>query len=282
VAAVVILSALAAAILYGSSAALEHHAVATATADVGALRRAVALLRNRWWLFGKLANGLALIFQALALSRGPLIATQAILSTGLFFAVAAGAALRRRWLEPRDVVAALVLGAGIALLLVVGRPVGRRAVPTTTAWIGVTLVCTAAVVVGVSAARDRPGVARAALLGGCAGLTFALDSALLKAAAEAIAGGGIVHGITRWETPAFVAVVIVGELLVQRAFAAGPLSASLPALTATEPAAAVVMGMALYRERLASAGWAPTLEVVAAALIAAGVLAMTRTEGQDR
>ena len=279
VSAVVIIFALAAAAFYGSSAAFEQHAVA-ASQDARVLRRALGLVTDRWWLLGKAANVLAVAFQAVALAKGPLVAIQAVLSTGLFFALAVGALMGRRRLAGVVIAAALVLGIGITILLAVGRPHGAHGQPPDRAWLAVSSVAAAAALACALAGRRFGPAPRAALLGAAAGITFALDSAFLKSVAREVGRRGVVDGLVRWQTVALVVAALAGELLVQLAFAAHTLQASMPALTAGEPLAAVGIGMVLFRERFVTNGWAPLWELFAAALIIGGVIVLTAAEGR--
>jgi hypothetical protein len=63
---------------------------------------------------------------------------------------------------------------------------------------------------------------------------------------------------------------------MQSAFQAGPLSAAVPVVSVVEPLASIATGAALFHERVASQRGAPVVEVLALALMVAGILAVTR------
>jgi drug/metabolite transporter (DMT)-like permease len=59
---------------------------------------------------------------------------------------------------------------------------------------------------------------------------------------------GITTGLTAWETYVMAVTSLVGLLLIQSAFHAGPLAASLPVLDTVEPVVAVLLGTLLFGE----------------------------------
>src|SRR5437879_7750313 len=70
---------------------------------------------------------------------------------------------------------------------------------------------------------------------------------------------------------------MVGLLLVQSAFQAGPLRLSLPALTAVEPVASSAVGVILFSEHIRSDPVALAYEALAAALVVFGIWVLGRS-----
>jgi len=85
------------------------------------------------------------------------------------------------------------------------------------------------------------------LLGIAVGTVYAATAALLKALTT-IALRGPIPLLTSWQLYAVVVLGATGLLLNQVAFQAGPLSASLPAITTVDPLLSIVIGVTVYDE----------------------------------
>ena len=127
--------------------------------------------------------------------------------------------------------------------------------------------------------RQRPGGTSAALLGVAVGIIYAGAAALLKAV-----GDVAVHGpralLTSWQLYTVLVIGVLGLLLNQLAFQAGPLTASLPAIATVNPLASITIGVLVYDESVrhspeASLGLALLLLVLGIA-----VIQLTRSRGQ--
>jgi uncharacterized membrane protein len=68
-----------------------------------------------------------------------------------------------------------------------------------------------------------------------------------------------------------VAVSVGGLLLIQSAFQAGPLAASMPVIDSTEPAVAIAVGVALFGESLHLGRLMGSLSVSGAVLTLVGI-----------
>lgn len=73
---------------------------------------------------------------------------------------------------------------------------------------------------------------------------------------------------------------IVGVYLQQRAFQVGPLSASLPAVTITEPMAAVFVGMTVLDERLRADALGIGITATAVVVMAIATVLLSRSQAQ--
>lgn len=100
---------------------------------------------------------------------------------------------------------------------------------------------------------------------------MAAQSALLSATV-ALMSRGIVALFTAWQPYALVPVTAVGVLLVQSAYQAGPLASSMPVIDASEPSIAIVLGVALFGERIATGVWNLTGTAIGLALFFAGIV----------
>jgi drug/metabolite transporter (DMT)-like permease len=265
---------LAAAVALGGSAVLQH-AAAAGHPDLGAFRLVLRLLRTPRWLVGRSLDLLALVLHALALAHGPLVLVQAVLATSLLFAFVIGAVAGHHRLQAGEWGAAAAVGVGLLVLLGVGHP-QRGKPPSNGDWIAIAVtaaIATVAVLVLESRLTRR---AQAAAFGTVAGMLFAVDAAFLKAALRHPREQWLAP-LHRWETVAFLATALVGNLLVARAFQRASLTASLPGVTASEPVTAIVIGLAFFSEHLRPGLPARVAEVLALGAMVAGVLHLARS-----
>ena len=248
--------ALAAAVAYGGSTAVEHSAVHRPAADpeATATTRLLALLRSPRWLLGMAGDGVGLLLQIMALATGPVVLVQPILILALPVSLPIAWALggpRPRASDYRhSAVIVLALGAFFALIGDPGPPDRVGATPV--------LVAAAAVVglgLGLLAAaqtrlRRCPGP-RAAVIGGVAGAWFGLVAVLMDCVASAWSDGGLAAiGQARgWVPLAILAVVGAASIaLTQVAFQIGALEASFPANAVADPVTAIALGALLLHE----------------------------------
>lgn len=278
-----VLIALAAALAYAVASVLQQRAAAAQPAH-RSLRPALllALARQPLWLAGIAASGLGLLLQLLALDHGSLTVVQPLLVCGLIFALPINAlAVQRRPLTPREWGAALAVTAGLAGFLASAGPGGGRPDATPLAWWVVTGVVAAALAVSVAVARALPPSGRALVLACGAGAANALSAAFTKSLAHeaaSLAAGGPAHllaGIlSGWVLYALGASLLTVIVFVQSAFQAGPIGWSLPALTAVNPLAAVLIGVTALHERVDLGALACAGEAAGLALAAWGVVAL--------
>jgi drug/metabolite transporter (DMT)-like permease len=242
--------ALSAAVLYGAGNALEHRVVNETDRDprlhIGLLAK---LARSPWWLLGMFGDVAAFGFQAAALAYGNLLFVQPLLVCGLLVGLPLSARWTRRPMRTREYVTAAVLCAGLATFLILADPSGGATSASFRSWLRVggtvVILVTAAV---VTATRTR-GPVRAALLGFAAGGLFGLTAALTRTFVTHIQHG-VPYTAQHWEVYALAALSIIGILFTQHGFQNAALSASLPALEATEPVIAATLGVVLFHERL--------------------------------
>lgn len=170
-----LVSALGAALCYGSASVLEAFASRRTAASVGLDPRLVVRLLRSWqYLLGLGLDGLAFLLSIVALRSLPLFVVQAVVASSLAVTAVLGALVLRMPLSRTDRIG---IGVVITGLVLVGlsaaedRPVG--ATPTEE-W-AVVVAALALVAVAVLAARST-GPTGAAVLGGVAGLAFGVVS----------------------------------------------------------------------------------------------------------
>jgi drug/metabolite transporter (DMT)-like permease len=256
-------------------------------ASVGAPRRekgwrlVAYLFRQPLWLLGWIAAAGAFVCQAVALHLGQLSVVQPVLVTELVFVLV----LRRVWIRqdvaPAAWAAALVVCGALAAFLVVAEPTGGHSSPETAQWLSALLAFGGVVVLLAALGTRGPPVRRTALLAAAAGLAWALAATFVKTATETLATYGVSGMLSRWPVYALAAAVVIGTLLDQSALHVGPLSASQPLLAIVNPLASIVLSIWLFDERFTDSPARIAIAVVAMAVLAAGVIALSQTAPKD-
>jgi drug/metabolite transporter (DMT)-like permease len=272
---------LVAALLYAAASVLQHRAAVDAPRDqslrVGLLGY---LARKPWWVAGVVADGGGFIAQFLALGHGPLVIVQPLLVSGLLFALPLGAFLAHRRITTRELWAAAAVVVGLAALLIAAYPEAGHADATGRAWtvmLLATLVPAALLVVG---ALRVPSL-KPALLASSAGVIYGLTAALTKVTAHQL-GNSVAHAVTGWQLYVLIAVGVVGMVLTQSAFQAGPLRASLPPLTVVDPVVSAVIGITAFHENVDQDPLRIAVELLGALVMIVGVIALVPQIAQDR
>jgi hypothetical protein len=129
----------------------------------------------------------------------------------------------------------------------------------------------------VAAARTGPRWWRAAALGAASAVLFADNAALTKTVTALLRHGGWSHVFESWE-PYLVGVSgAAGLFLVQSALHAGPITASRTASVIINPLASIAIGVAAFGERLRPGTAFVTLDILALAVLCAGVAVLVRS-----
>ncbi|GAB2915924.1 hypothetical protein GCM10027047_12150 [Rhodococcus aerolatus] len=281
-------TSLGAAAAFATSSTLKHVSAGRipheARTTAGSVRRlAAATVRHPFWLAGIGADVVALSLQVTALRLGALAVVQPLLVSGLLFALLLRQLTHRR-LRPSELGWAVVLVVSLAgFLLLSGtaspsgppEPVDRvSALMVGVVGLGLTAACVAIGRRGGAAARS------AAFLGAAAGTIYAATAALIKALTT-LASGGPLAVLVSWQLPTLVVLGAAGLIINQLAFQAGPLSASLPATSAVDPLASIVIGVVVYEEVVRPGLLAGAGSVVLLALLSVAVVALARNGAED-
>jgi drug/metabolite transporter (DMT)-like permease len=239
------------------------------------------LIRQPIWLLGMVCMGGTFVFTALALYFGTLASVQPILVTELIFTLA----LRVLWLHdrisPRTWGAAAMLCAGLFGFLVVAHPEEGHGRPTAAAWVVALGSRGLVVVILVVLSRWGSPARKAALLGAAAALVWAIDAAFVKAATEVLSHQGWSGLFQHWPVYAVVASGVLGTVLLQAAFAAGPLAASQSALLIVDPMASITIGIELFGEQLRSSPAAIGLQALFLGGMFTGVVLLSKWAPPD-
>ncbi len=84
--------------------------------------------------------------------------------------------------------------------------------------------------------------------------------------------------LTSWQAWALVAAGIAGVYLQQKAFQAGSLAASLPAVTIAEPLAAAFVGVTVLDERFRTNGFGLLVTALAVLVMCAATISLSRSQ----
>lgn len=278
---------LGAATAYAVSATLKHLSAGQVTdaagLDARSVRRFVAAtVTHRLWLLGIAADVVGVALHVLALHSGALATVQPLLVSGLVIALVLRARLGGQ-VQRREIAWGAVLTVALAGFLVVANTSdssGASADVAPAAYAGAAGAGLAAMCVVLARRRQgRPG--SAALLGLAVGTIDASTAAILKSLTR-LASGGVGAVVGSWQL--YVVIVLgAGALLVnQLAFQAGPISASLPAISTTDPLLSIVIGVVVFDETFRHGPVALVALLVLLATLLTAVVALTRIEPAPR
>jgi len=274
----VVAIALASALAAATSSILQHHSARRAP-DGRTHRLFGHLLTRPAWLIGLVAAFVGLALHVVALDYGQLAVVQPLLISGVLFALPMSALLEGHRPSGREWLLAAAVVGGLAVFLLAGRPSPGRVEldADVLAWstvIGMGVVGILALVALRWAKAHKCG-----LLGTAAGVGYGVVAALLKQA-TAIFHIGLVTLLTDWELYTLIAAGGVALVLTQLAYRAGPLAKSMPALTVTDPAASVVLGVLAFKETLATNPLAIAGQVIGFVVMALAAAQLARREAE--
>lgn len=280
---VAILAALAAALFFAVAAALQHRSAGLVTGSDSTPGTDVSgflskTLRHPLWLVGSIADLGGFGLHALALRSGPLALVQPLLVLSVVFALPLRQLIEHRRIRHKDVIWAVALVAGLVLFLGVSTPAAGSSKPADRL---PTMIATAVIGSGILACtiagRRARGNGAAATLGVAAGLAFAATAGLLKETMVPLARG-VGPLLSTWPLYGMITVGLVGLVLNQLAYQAGPLRFSLPVITTIDPIASLVIGVAIFDEHFRSGPAALVGEMIGLVVVVIAAAALARTD----
>ncbi len=270
--------ALVAAICFALAAALQQRGqfkLAGAGSAVQGLAGLFRLVAVPVWLLGTLVLLVGYAAQGAALDRGRLVVVQPLMVTTIVWALPLG-----HWLTSQRVVQRQVLGAGVvvvglAMFVLVGDPdAGVDDAPARGLVISAAVISAVVVLLMLWLRTKTAPSLRAAVLGLCAGLLFGLSATFAKPVINDL-HSGIAEAAGDWRTWALLGFGFVAFLIQQLSLATGQLAPAMAAVSVSNPAVSVILGILLFEERLTRPAW--HVIVAGAALLAAlgGALLIT-------
>lgn len=247
---IAVAAAVAAGGMLASTGVLQQRAASRRPSEESlSFRLLASLARDRTWLLG-LGTGFASYgFQALALAFGPLALVQPIFLCELIFAVPYSVRKHKLRLRAREWAGLLAVPVGLAIGIVAAHPRGGKVLVPLGSWgaamAGVAVVALLSVGIG----RRVGGAVRSSLYACAGGTVMALQSAFLAATVSLMEhrGTGV---FLAWQPYLLIVATAFGVLLVESAYQAGPLAASMPVIDAVEPSVAIAIGVTLFSERI--------------------------------
>lgn len=229
------------------------------------------LVRRPAWLAGIGSTAGSFLFKSVALAFGPLTLVQPLIASELVFAVPVSVRRHGFRLHPREWAGVAAVTFGLVLAIVSAAPQRGDPLPSLLRW-GEVLGVVALLAGGaLLVARRISGPPRATLYALAGVAMLAAQSALL-AATVALFQRGILTALTSWQPYAMGVVSIVALTLVQTAYQAGPLAASMPVMDAANPIVGITIGMFLFHETIDTRTWHLAGALVGVILLVGGVI----------
>ncbi len=244
--------------------------------SLGNPRSLLALFTRPIWLVALGVMLVGWVFQAFALDRGRVSVVQVFLTMTLVFVLPLGVWLTHQRVSAREVVAAIVIVAGLSVFTVVGDPATGRSNAPSAAWFVATavvaFVCAAAIMYSDGGSPALRASANGMVSGATAGLLAVMSKPVLSELHT-----GITAALTDPKLYLVGILAILGVVFQQFGLATGKLADTVASGSVASPVVAVVLGAILLEEHLSSVHWRWIVAVVALALamVAAVVIATT-------
>lgn len=275
--AIYIAATLVAAMLIGFGFVLQQHAAEQVRSSQFLRLGLIAkLVHNRRWLAGIGVLVLGYLLSAWTLGHLRLSVTEPLLATNLIFALFLAVPLSGQALRRTEIIGAVLLTAGVAALSLT-RSVRSPGMSfgSFSHWPAAALIALIAVVL-VQLGRQGSGQVRATLTGIASGLFFGISDAFTRLAVQLVDSDQPLRLLVHWPGYATVVSSLIGLWLMQNAFNAAPLHASLPGVTAAEPAAGIVLGVVVFGDIVHVTPLLVALELSGVAAMVGGVILVAR------
>ena len=194
----------------------------------------------------------------------------------LIFALIVAVPLTGERLQKSELLGALLLSAGVAALSISrsintqGLRFGSAAYWPAAAAIGAVALCL------VRAGWQRSGQQRATLTGVASGLVLGISDALTRQTIQIVSHHSLLAAATSWPAYCLVAASLLGLWLMECSFNAAPLHASLPAITAAEPLAGILLGVVIFGDVVHITPALIALQATGIVALVAGVILVAR------
>jgi drug/metabolite transporter (DMT)-like permease len=272
------LLAILAAALLGTGFVLQQ-AVAEQAPKVDFLRPRLLLdlLRHRRWLAGVATMVVGQLLSAWVIGHLVLSVAEPLLTANLLFALLLAWPLSKQPLTRSEIAGALILIAGVTALSLARTIRGPEVTVGARAYWPFAVGAVAMIAVAFAAlGRRRSGDLRATLTGASAGVTFGMQDALTRRVIQVLTGHGVAGLLTTWPGYTLIAVGLIGFWLMSSAFSAGPLHASLPAITAGEPVTGIALGIVVFSDELHTSPGLIVIQVAGLVALVCGVILVAR------
>lgn len=266
-----------AAVLLGTGFVLQQHAAEQAPKAFFLRLALIAdLLRKRRWLVGLAVMVAGELVSAWSVSHISLSLAEPLLTTSLLFALALAVPLSGERLRATELAGAVILSGGVAALSVARTASSpARSFASPAGWLAAAAIAGVAVAF-VQAGRMRRGLARATFTGTAAGLVFGIADALTRQTVHVMDAHSFTALLTTWPGYSLLGANLVGLWLMESAFNAAQLHASLPAISAAEPAAGIVLGIIVFGDAVRVSPAMIAVQLIGLIALVAGVVLVAR------
>ena len=241
------------------------------------LRLLTDLLRKPRWLLGIACMIAGYLLVAWSIDHLELTLVEPLLTTYLIWALVLAVPVSRQPVKAAEVGGAVILIGGVTLISLTRstKPVGLS-FGSFSHWYAAAIIAGVALV-AVMIGHRRTGQVRATLTGLGAGLVFGIQDALTRQTLEGLQVHSWTVLFTMWSAYALVGAGILGIWLMQNAFSADSLHASLPAIAAGEPLAGIALGIVVFGDRVQITPGMLAIEAGGIAALIVGVIAVARS-----
>ena len=274
----VLLLAFAASLCFAAAYVLQYHEAHEAPRRLFlSPKLLVELAHHRIWVGGIVAMLVGDGLQAAALATGSLAVVEPVLTASLLFALPISAAWRRERLRSIEWVGAVMVSAGLGVILGVGSPTTGDSDMSAYAWLLLTLTSWGLALLLVAAGLRTPLPSyRAALIGSGAGVLFGLQDALTRYCLHWFSKD-FFHLALSFQPYILLVTAVYGLTLAQSAYEAGSLSAALPPMAVGEPVIGMLIGVLALNEHLDTSTVALVFETIAAVVMVWGAWILARS-----
>ncbi|MEU8244693.1 DMT family transporter [Nonomuraea sp. NPDC048916] len=234
------------------------------------------LARTPLWRMGIGLMICGQILGAIALGQSSVARVVPLLATNLLFALTAAHVVYQEHFALIEWLGAVLVSGGVTLFLFFGQPHGgQQPAHNSARWLTVLLVLLVAAMLVLMGLRCSLQT-KAMLLAAAAGVLYGLQDVLTRSTVLTF-GDGPGAVLRTWQLYLLPCVALIGLLLTQSAFDAAPLRISLPATTAAEPIAGIVLGVAIFAEKLRVTPEALAAEVAGLIAMVTGIVILGRS-----
>lgn len=273
-----VLIALVAAIAYSLGGVLQHRAISRKTHDAFDASGLGSAARQPMWIIGLVVMAIGVGIQLVALAIMPLVVVQTIMVSMIFWILIFAVIIEKARLGRREYLGAVVLALAVLLFVVVVQPsIGTTAV-NFGGWALMSLLVVVCATVLMLVSRRLPAGPAAALLGTAAGLINVQGAGLASASLNLLSTGGLGGLFTSWLPYVAAAMIIISIAVTAMAFAAGPVTASIPPMIAANPVFGFVLGVLLLGEVWSTNAAGYVLGAIALIVMIAGIVVLSKSK----
>ena len=183
---------------------------------------------------------------------------QPVLVLSLMLTLLLSARVERRPLSTATTFWSVLLTAFVGIVVVVGRPSPGERTPLTWEWMFAVGLGLVGLFATFACSRTRSAAFQSLSFGILCGAIFGYLAVFSKVAVDAYVRGGVAGILGAWQFWAMLVSAVLGTVVQQYSFNAGPLAQSLPAMTIFEPIVAFGLGYMVLGEKFlidSTAGW---------------------------